>query len=89
MAELRARFRGRIVLERARLLDLVQAGDLHGDAIRALAHNLAGAGGSFGYPEISRAAMRIDDALVQGQGAGPDDVQALIDAIDRACSDPS
>ncbi len=41
------------------------------DSIRRIAHTLRGSGGTYGFPEISEAAMRLEDA-------SPEDIQAAL-----------
>lgn len=66
LAPLRDRFRKRAADDLARLR-LLMTGDLAANELRALAHNMAGAAGTFGHAALSEAAMAIDDRYVQGQ----------------------
>jgi HPt (histidine-containing phosphotransfer) domain-containing protein len=52
--------------------------------LRALAHGLAGAGGTFGHPEISAAAAAIEDVLLAGRAPTDAETQALRDALEQA-----
>ena len=77
MRLLRQRFAERALEDRAALLDALAAGDL--PEVRRIVHSLAGAGGTFGYPDVSVAAQRIEDALDEG-GDG-DSVRPLCNAF--------
>jgi HPt (histidine-containing phosphotransfer) domain-containing protein len=51
--------------ERARVLERrFEAGDLEG--LRTLAHQLKGAGGGYGFPQLTDAAGELERALVEG-----------------------
>lgn len=67
MRDLRARFVARIAADRRE----IEALDARGSAgrLRELAHGLAGAGGTFGFPGISAAAERLEVALDAGAPA--------------------
>lgn len=78
LAPLKARFRVRCGEDAARLrahLAGVDEPDLEG-----LVHRLAGAAGTFGYADISEAALAIDDVYVAG---GAPAAEALADLADR------
>jgi len=64
-------------------LKVLAAGDLSADELGALAHSLAGAGGVFGFPEVSAAAGRLDDAYASGETPSPAAVAALLDELQR------
>ncbi len=49
-----------------------------------MAHRLAGTAGSFGYQEVSEAAAVVDDQARFGPDPGPDQIQALVDALQKA-----
>lgn len=66
LAPLRQRFRARAKQDLAQLRSLVD-GDLEAHELRMLVHGLAGAAGTFGYADLSAAAMSIDDRYVAGQ----------------------
>ncbi len=66
LAPLRERFRDRVEIDLAQLREMV-SGDLASDDLKRLAHNLAGAAGLFGHPELSKAAMAIDDRFAAGE----------------------
>jgi HPt (histidine-containing phosphotransfer) domain-containing protein len=58
--------------------------DADGDAseIRRIAHNLAGSAGSFGWPEISRLALIVDEACRDGADEHQLPLRELIAALD-------
>ena len=82
MQELRRRF-----VERCRgdlkRLDAAQEGESDASVLEDLAHSLAGAGGTFGFPEVSEAAARLDDRFAAGQTPPPDEVAALRHELQR------
>lgn len=52
---------------------------------RALAHSLRGSAGTFGHPEVSLAAERLEEALASVKNLQvPEGVEALIDRIRAA-----
>lgn len=61
MAELRAAFVIRARVNHEALIAAEARGDR--EEIRLIAHNLAGKGGLFGFPEITEAARHIEDAI--------------------------
>lgn len=75
LAPLRERFRKRAADDLARLRVLMM-GDPRAAELRTLAHNMAGAAGTFGYAALSDAAMAIDDRYVAGQA--PDAAQLAL-----------
>lgn len=77
LAPLRARFRARAA-EDLMQLRVLAAGDLSSPALQTLAHGLAGAAGTFGYAQLSAAALAVDDCFVAG--ATPD--AALLAALE-------
>lgn len=64
MAALRLRFRARLAEERVLLRDAAEAGDAA--ALRAVCHRIAGAGGMFGYAELSALASRVEEEIDAG-----------------------
>ena len=60
MAALRQRFLARAAADRAALIEARLNADRA--AICRIAHGLAGAAGTFGYPELSAAALRVEEA---------------------------
>lgn len=61
MDALRLRFRARAAADAGALRDAWAERDL--DALRRIAHGLAGNAGLFGYSELGDAARALDDAL--------------------------
>jgi HPt (histidine-containing phosphotransfer) domain-containing protein len=80
---LRRRFIARCVDDLARLRDLAR-GDLSSSELQDLAHSLAGAAGTFGFPHVSELAGRVDDRFALGQTPSQADVDALIVALQEA-----
>ncbi len=80
LAALRERFVARCVGDLARLRDLSR-GDLTSSDLQDLAHSLAGAAGTFGFPRVSEVAGRVDDRFAVGQAPTPSDIDALIAAL--------
>ena len=73
-------FRGRLAHDRR-----VLARDSNDIAhVRVVIHQLAGAAGTFGYAEIGDIALALDDRLADGMRVSPEDIGALIDALDAA-----
>ncbi|WP_426113470.1 ATP-binding protein [Massilia sp. PWRC2] len=68
LAEIRADFTGSLPARLAQLAALLDTGALAEAA--ELAHQLRGAGGSFGYPALSRVARLVETAADAGDGAG-------------------
>ena len=84
LAALRERFLDRCVGDLARLDDLAARGALDVDEMQNLVHSLAGAAGTFGFPEISAAAGECDDAFAQGGAPDRAKVEHLAAAIRAA-----
>lgn len=79
-----ARLKGRF-LDRCREdLQVVRAPP-DAEALRAVLHRLAGAGGTFGYPGITRLAARAEDELLQGRAP---DLAELIAALAALPGEP-
>lgn len=80
---LRARF-----LERCRsdlpVLEAAATDPLAADpeTLRFCVHRLAGAAGTFGFPELSHAAGEADDELVQGRAPTADQLRHVIARIE-------
>ncbi|HEX8579845.1 MAG TPA: Hpt domain-containing protein [Allosphingosinicella sp.] len=64
MAALKIRFRARLAEERVLLRDAAEAGDAA--ALRSICHRIAGAGGMFGYAELSALACRVEEEIDAG-----------------------
>ena len=89
MAALRARFIERCAADLSRLRTMAAKGELGGEEPRALVHSLAGAGATFGFPEVSTAAGRLDDAYVSGRIPSEAEVRALIAALEAVATPAS
>ena len=82
-------------VELAKLRTMLATGPLAEPALTAMrftAHRLAGAGGVFGYSELSEAASALEETiLAENPAATPVDIAdaigRLIDAIERSCSE--
>lgn len=78
--ELRRRF-----VERCRedlvVLEAATRGAVEAHALRATVHRLSGAAGTFGYPELSRLAGEVDDALIEDGEADGAQLAALVEAV--------
>ena len=84
MEALRGRFRGRLSEERAVLAEAAAKSDRA--TLRAICHRIAGAGGMFGYGDLSDLASLIEEGL---DGGAPcpalrTQVSELLAAIDAA-----
>jgi HPt (histidine-containing phosphotransfer) domain-containing protein len=51
--------------------------------LKTLVHQMSGAAGAFGFPELSALAVRLDNQLAAGEPASREYVQALIDELSR------
>jgi HPt (histidine-containing phosphotransfer) domain-containing protein len=80
MARLAARFRARC-LEDAHCLRRWCAGEVTAADMRSRLHNLAGAGGSFGFPDVSEKAAALEEAVAQGGEADPAAVDDLLERL--------
>lgn len=78
---LRARFRQRAEADRLVLAKALEQGDA--TEIERLAHSLAGAAGLFGYVEIGRLALQVDEGFAQGLPLSARKVRALMTALER------
>ena len=80
LATLRAQF-----VERCRhdLIELSR-GRADGDAFDSRVHRLAGAAGSFGFPDVSAAAGAVDLRIRRGDVPSSAEVEALVEALERA-----
>lgn len=89
MAALQARFVARCAGDLERLRELPNAGEPGTGEMRSLAHSLAGAGATFGFPRVSTAAGRVDDAFVAGRAPSEAEVGALIAALEAVVTPAS
>lgn len=87
LAPLRARFRERAAGDLTRLQELA-AGDLGSEPLKMLAHNIAGAAGTFGYPLLSEAAISIDDRFAVGETPDTTQVALLIERLRAVVEGP-
>lgn len=76
MAALRALFVERCGTDLAALRGLRERGDVAG--VGVIAHRLAGAAGSFGFPDISAAALAVDERIRQGGEVLEADIERLL-----------
>lgn len=83
LSPLRDRFRARLAADSADL-DVLSQGDLKGEDLRRLVHNLAGAAGTFGFGPLSRTAMEIDDQMASGLPADAGSLDRLKQGLDEA-----
>lgn len=63
------------------VLEAAVAGTDGADVLRATVHRLSGAAGTFGYPELSRLAGEVDDALIEDGRADAAQLSELIEAV--------
>jgi HPt (histidine-containing phosphotransfer) domain-containing protein len=80
-------FRDRLAADRAAL---AKAGSgRRPGRLTTIAHRLAGAAGTFGYPEISDAALALEDAAIEGAGeqAMAAALARMLAALDAALAD--
>lgn len=76
--ELRRTFHAQLPERITEMGALLRDGDIA--AVQAIAHRIAGQGGTFGLPEISEAAAAVEDA-------GPDELPAALAALARLVQD--
>ena len=78
---LRNRFRERAAADRVALAAAWQAGER--EQMRRLAHGLAGSGGTFGFAELSAAALALEEAIDADMPDPPIGVrvQAVLDRL--------
>ncbi|MDI1326173.1 MAG: Hpt domain-containing protein [Brevundimonas sp.] len=58
------------------------------DAVCGIVHRLAGAAGSFGFPDISRAALVIDQRMRDGREISGVDVERLLALLVEVTNPP-
>lgn len=80
LARLKRRF-----LDRCREDLAVVRSPADAEALRTVLHRLAGAGGTFGYPGLSRLAAQAEDELLRGR---PPDLAELIVALAALPGEP-
>jgi HPt (histidine-containing phosphotransfer) domain-containing protein len=81
LAGLRVRFLNRCVGDLAHIVRLLDDDALASDEMQTLVHNLAGAAGTFGFPDISEAAADCDDDFARGQAPDRAKAERLAAAI--------
>jgi HPt (histidine-containing phosphotransfer) domain-containing protein len=77
---LRGRFVTRCAEDLA-VLEQAQAGGSDPETLRATVHRLAGAAGTFGYPQLSELAGVVDDRLLGNLWPTPAELNALVEAV--------
>jgi HPt (histidine-containing phosphotransfer) domain-containing protein len=63
------------------VLERAQAGGSDPETLRATVHRLAGAAGTFGYPQLSELAGVVDDRLLENLWPTPSELAALVEAV--------
>jgi HPt (histidine-containing phosphotransfer) domain-containing protein len=88
MEQLRARFRERLAADRRPLGEALRSGDR--EALRAICHRMAGAGGMLGYSSLSARASDLECAVDEGVDAeGLEAITSqLLQGIDEALRSP-
>ena len=76
MAALRSLFVERCQADLLQLRRFADVGDT--DALGAIAHRLAGAAGSFGFPDISVAALAVDQQIRENGAVSGSDMERLL-----------
>ncbi len=82
LAQLRARYGGRLLEEREALQREMSRLDL--DALKMRLHTLKGSAGTFGFAEVSAAAAQVEAALKQGEAFELQELQALLAPVIEA-----
>ncbi len=77
---LRRRFVERCRLDLA-VLEHALSGTVEAEVLRATVHRLSGAAGTFGYPDLSRLAGEVDDALIEHGRADATQLADLVRAV--------
>ena len=80
MARLAARFRARC-LEDAAFLRRWHRGEAPDGEARSRLHKLAGAGGSFGFAQVSEKAAALEEVLACGGEPDPATIDILLDLL--------
>jgi HPt (histidine-containing phosphotransfer) domain-containing protein len=80
MAELASRFAERMPQERAAIANALSAGDR--ETLIDRAHKLAGIAGMFGRPDISTAALELEQRLL-AHDDHVEETERLLDLLDR------
>ncbi len=80
-------FRDRLVADHEAVGALRDSHDL--TALQPIVHRLAGAAGTFGYPELGDIAIEIDERFRDGRPVAATDIARLLAALDQALEIPS
>jgi HPt (histidine-containing phosphotransfer) domain-containing protein len=81
-AALKLRFRDRCATDLSVLQQRLHTPEAVSPAeLKTLVHQMAGAAGAFGFPQLGAVAMRLDNQLWAGQPPSREDVQALVDEL--------
>ena len=75
-------FRARLAADRAMVASLDESGDLR--ELREIVHRLAGAAGTFGYPELGDVAIELDEAFRDGRPVRLLDLARILAALEQA-----
>ena len=86
MEALKARYRARCAIDLAALETLLNDDVRCGEALRRIAHSLHGSGGTFGFPDISDAAARVEEALIADGATTDAELETLAATLREAIS---
>jgi HPt (histidine-containing phosphotransfer) domain-containing protein len=75
-------FRRRLIADRDAIAGLMADDDVA--ALVPFVHRLAGAAATFGYAELGALAIAIDEVAAEGHWPLREDLEELLDALDRA-----
>lgn len=79
-------FRDRLEADRAAIAQLSETRDF--ERLRRIVHGLAGAAGTFGFPQLGEIAIEIDDRLTAGASLSAADIARLLAALEQALGKP-
>ena len=80
------KFHERLEADRAAVAQLSETGDLK--ALERIVHGLAGAAGTFGFPEVGEIAIELDEAFRGGTTPTAVDIARLLAALEQALGKP-
>jgi HPt (histidine-containing phosphotransfer) domain-containing protein len=83
LAALRSRFIARGAEDLAVLRGHLDGGPLDATALRFTVHRLAGAAGTFGYPEISEAAGKAEDDILERPDRSEISLRHLVGVLEQ------
>jgi HPt (histidine-containing phosphotransfer) domain-containing protein len=89
LAALRSRFIARAAEDLMELHGHLDGAPLDAVALRFTVHRLAGAAGTFGYAEISEAAGKAEDDILDRPGQSDASLRYLIEVLGRLVEDAS